>query len=75
MVVVGRQDRSSARARCDKLLPCAVLDTAGAPIRSERRLNMARGLGIAWVDGVPPAWPLSLRGWLTATSARAETVG
>src|SRR5207247_1977859 len=42
LAVVGRGDRNSARAICSRLLPCALLDSAG--VGTSRRLDTARGL-------------------------------
>lgn len=51
LVVVGRQDRHSARAISNRLLPCAVLDRAGqvAPAMGRRR-DAARKLSVDWID-------------------------
>ena len=39
LVVVGKHDRQSARARSHRLLPCGLLDTAGATIATNVRLR------------------------------------
>ena len=57
LVVVGRQDRQLARARSQRLLPCAVLDTAGPVIATLRRKAMARALDIDWIDTTQVIWP------------------
>jgi hypothetical protein len=72
LVVVGRQDRHSARARTDRLLPCGVLDTAGAVIATTRRKAMARALGIDWIDTTRDLWPNEVKSWLNEASAVME---
>jgi len=52
IVVVGRQDRESARARSDRLLPCAVLNTNGQGIATTKRKAMAHKLRIDWIDTI-----------------------
>jgi hypothetical protein len=74
IIVVGRQDRHSARARADRLLPCSVLDTAGAAIATPRRTTMARALGIDWIDATRKLWPTQVRVWLTEASGFLERV-
>jgi hypothetical protein len=56
LVVVGRQDRQLARARSERLLPCAVLDTAGPVIATPRRKATARALDISWIDTTQGMW-------------------
>ena len=65
----GRQDRHSARARTDRLLPCGVLDTGGACIATPRRKTMARALGIDWIDTAHEVWPDQGQSWLIEASA------
>jgi hypothetical protein len=72
LVVVGRQDRNSARAITDRLLPCGVLDTAGAAVATARRRAMARALGIDWIDAGRDLWPSQLKSWLIEASAAME---
>jgi hypothetical protein len=64
LVVVGRQDRHSARAVNQKLLPCALLDTVGAPIATAQRKNNARVLQVDWIDGMSDGWPAGVQRWL-----------
>ena len=71
LVVVGRQDRHSARARSERLLPCAVLDTVGPEIATRERMAAAHGLGIQWIDTTKDVWDTELRGWLVEASAAA----
>ena len=72
LVVVGRQDRHSARARTDCLLPCGVLDTAGGAIATARRKATARALGIEWIDAARDLWPSEVKSWLNEASAVME---
>jgi TIR domain len=72
LVVVGRQDRHSARARTDRLLPCSVLDTTGGVIATARRKATARALGIDWIDAARDLWPNELKAWLNEASAVME---
>jgi hypothetical protein len=72
LVVVGRQDRHSARARTDRRLPCGVLDTAGAVIATARRKAKARALGIDWIDAARDLWPNEVKSWLHEVSAVME---
>lgn len=70
LVVVGRNDRQSARARCNRLLPCALLDTVGAAIATPRRLNAARALQVQWLDGTDEDWVPDVQQWLSGSSAQ-----
>ena len=72
LVVVGRHDRNSARARTDRLLPCGVLDTAGGVIATPRRKVTARALGIDWIDTACKVWPNDVKKWLNEASAVME---
>ena len=72
LVVVGRQDRQSARARTERLLPCAVLDTAGATLATLKRRTVARALGIDWIEATHDAWSAEVRSWLNEASAVLE---
>jgi hypothetical protein len=72
LVVVGRQDCNSARAITDRLLPCGVLNTAGAVVATARRRAMARALGIHWIDAGRDLWPGELKSWLIGASAAME---
>jgi hypothetical protein len=74
LVVVGRQDRHLARARSERLLPCAVLDTAGPLIATPRRKAMARALDIDWIDTTQVIWTPEVGSWLIEASAVAERV-
>jgi hypothetical protein len=68
LVVVGRKDRQSARSRTEKLLPCAVLDTAGLATTIPKHKATARTLGIEWIDAVGGPWPNEVKRWLNGAS-------
>lgn len=72
LVVVGRQDRHSAKARSLKLLPCALLDVIGPPISTPRRQVAARGLQVDWIDATRQDWPGAVQQWLLEASADLE---
>ena len=72
LVVVGRQDRELARARSERLLPCAVLDTAGPLIATLRRKATARALNIDWIDTTHGIWTPEVGSWLVEASAAVE---
>lgn len=68
MMVVGRQDRHSARAISNRLLPCALLDTVGAPVATTDRRSMARALQVDWIDSTRKPWAPELQEWLLEKS-------
>lgn len=72
LVVVGRQDRNLARARSDRLLPCAVLNTNGQDIATPNRKTMARALGVDWIDTSSEVWITDVKSWLIEASKDAE---
>jgi hypothetical protein len=74
LIVVGRQDRQLARARSERLLPCAVLDTAGPVIATPRRLATARALNIDWIDTTQGMWMPEVGSWLVEASGAVERV-
>jgi len=74
LVVVGRRDRHSARDRSDRLLPCAVLNTDGQETATPRRKQVARALGIRWIDTASQAWTSAVKGWLNTAGTVAERV-
>lgn len=71
LVVVGKHDRQSARARSNNLLPCGLLDTVGAPIATAVRKTTARIVQADWLDATRPEWPAEIGPWLLAKSAQA----
>jgi hypothetical protein len=64
LVVIGRNERHQARAFSDKLLPCAVVDTAGLADAKPRILDNARDLGIHWIDAEQRSWTPDIHPWL-----------
>lgn len=72
LVVVGKHDRQSARARSHRLLPCGLLDTVGAAIATAVRKATARIVQADWIDGTQPEWTPNVQRWLAAKGVRAE---
>ncbi|WP_217283902.1 hypothetical protein [Pseudaquabacterium terrae] len=71
LIVVGKHDRNSARSRHDRLLPCALLDTIGAPVATPVRRNTARIVQADWLDAThDPVTPVVQR-WLNEKSQQA----
>lgn len=72
LVVVGKHDRQSARARTNRLLPCGLLDTVGAPIATAVRRTTARIMQADWLDATQAGWPAQVAAWLQSKSAQAR---
>lgn len=72
LVVVGRQDRDSARALARRMLPCALLDTVGGGVAIPRRTEAARRLRIDWLDCTQPPWVPKVHDWLSKKSIEAQ---
>jgi hypothetical protein len=72
LVVVGRQDRNSARALSNHLLPCALLNGAGQAIATPQRKGAARSLNVEWIEATQDPWTPAVQNWLHE-AARAET--
>lgn len=72
LVVVGKHDRQSARARSNRLLPCALLDTVGSPVATPVRRATAKNLLADWIDGTQPPWTPAVRQWLLGKSGHPE---
>jgi hypothetical protein len=70
LVVIGRNDRHSARAISNRLLPCAIVDSTGSVATNRRRLAAQR-LSVDWIDASSDVWNPSIQDWLGRT-ARAE---
>lgn len=68
LLIIGRQDRHSARAASKKLLPCAVLGRPGTAATDQRKLN-ARALQVEWIDATGDGWQTSVQGWLREKGA------
>lgn len=71
LVVVGKHDRQSARARSNHLLPCGLLDTAGAAIATPVRRATARIMQTDWLDGTRAPWTAEVQRWLAGKAQRA----
>lgn len=72
LVVVGKHDRQSARARSNRLLPCGLLDTVGASVATPVRKATARNLQADWLDATRAPWTPLVRQWLLAASTKAR---
>jgi hypothetical protein len=72
LVVVGKHDRQSARARANHLLPCGLLDTVGPPIATAVRKATARIVQADWIDGTQTPWTPAIHRWLVDRSRQAE---
>jgi hypothetical protein len=70
LVVVGKHDRHSARARTQRLLPCGLLDTVGASVATSVRKANARNLQADWIDGTSLPWTPAVQQWLAAKGQR-----
>ncbi len=64
LMVVGRLDRHAAVALSNKLLPCAVLDTAGAINVNNDWQRKAAALDIEWFDASTEPWLPGVQTWL-----------
>jgi hypothetical protein len=64
LVVVGRQDRNSARAISNQPLPCALLDNAGQAIATPQRRLAAKSLNVEWIDATSSPWTPKVHTWL-----------
>jgi hypothetical protein len=72
LVVVGKHDRQSARARSNHLLPCGLLDTVGPPVATPVRKATARLVQADWIDGTETPWLPAIHRWLVDKSAQSE---
>lgn len=73
LVTVGMRDRQSARAIANRLLPCGLLNRAGAGIATPRRKTVARALQVDWIDPQNDPWTLDVQHWLSRRGSAAET--
>lgn len=72
LVVVGRQDRQSARALSNRLLPCALLDNGGQQIATVQRKTAACNLQVEWIDATHTPWVGDVQQWLSSAGSRME---
>jgi hypothetical protein len=72
LVVVGKHDRQSARARSNRPLPCGLLDTVGAPIATAVRKATARIIQAEWIDATQMPWTPAIQTWLGEQSLQSE---
>ena len=71
LIVVGKHDRNSARARSNRWLPCALLDATGAAVATPVRRAAARAMQTDWLDiSHGPLVPVVQR-WLADKAALA----
>lgn len=71
LIAVGKNDRNSARSRSNRWLPCALLDTTGAPVATPVRRAAARAMQTDWLDVThDPLVPVVQR-WLVDKAAQA----
>ncbi|MCB1875948.1 MAG: toll/interleukin-1 receptor domain-containing protein [Chromatiales bacterium] len=68
LVVVGRQDRQSAKAVSNRPLPCALLDRVGGDVANPKRKTAAHGLRVEWIDATQDPWTPKVRQWLTSVA-------
>jgi hypothetical protein len=73
IIVIGRNFRNLAAAS-RPFLPCAVLNIAGEPLRTPRRLKNVNNLRMGWIDSTIDDSPLQVRSWLLEAGARMELV-
>lgn len=72
LVVVGKHDRQSARARSNRLLPCGLLNTVGSAIATPVRNATARIFQADWIDGTEENWTPRVGQWLKEKSTQLE---
>ena len=71
MIVVGKHDRNSARARFNRWLPCALLDATGAPVATPVRRAAARAMQTDWLDVTHDALVPVVQRWLGDKAVQA----
>jgi hypothetical protein len=71
LIVVGKHDRHSARARSNRWLPCALLDTRGAAVATPVRRTTARIVQADWLDVTQTAVVPAVQRWLADKAAQA----
>src|SRR5215469_3155227 len=73
LIVIGRNDRNSARALSNKLLPCALLDNVGGAIATPVRKLTATRLNIEWIDATNTLWTPAVQEWLNRSGSEEPT--
>jgi hypothetical protein len=73
IIVIGRHFRNLAAA-AKPFMPCAVLNAAGEPLRTSRRLRNTKNLRMGWIDSTIDDWPVQVRSWLLDVTAQIELV-
>jgi hypothetical protein len=71
LIVVGRNDRDSARALGRRPLPAALLDTSQGEVAIPRRTQIAKMLRVDWLDCRQPPWTAKVQDWLTQKGVEA----
>jgi hypothetical protein len=71
LVVVGKHDRQSARARSKRWLPCALLDTIGAEVATPMRRTTARMVQTDWLDATHDRVAPVVKNWLVQKASEA----
>ncbi|AGA33396.1 TIR protein [Thioalkalivibrio nitratireducens DSM 14787] len=70
LIVIGKHDRQSARARSSRPLPCGLLNTVGDGIVTPVRRATARNVQADWLDATDDPWTPAVRQWLAGHSAQ-----
>ena len=73
LLIIGRQDRHSARAVTKRLLPCGLLDRVPGAISTAQRKINAKTLQVDWIDATGDGWVASVKQWLLEKSATLST--
>ena len=71
LIVVGKHDRHSARARSNRWLPCALLDTRGTAVATPVRRTTARIVQADWLDVTQTAVVPAVQRWLVDKATQA----
>ncbi len=73
LVNVGHLSRNKAKARSGKPLPCAVVNTAPVVNGAGPIKDIAKRLGISWLDeSAGPEWRQTLRRWLSLSGGQLQ---
>jgi hypothetical protein len=69
LVSIGRLDRHAAISRSNRDLPCAFLDVAQVGQDHPVLQDVARRIGVDWLEAASGPWPQQARQWLAQASA------